>query len=100
VRELTIPHSESLSDRVLADDAALDARIAEKVGSSSHGMGTCRLGQSSDPLAVVDDHCRVHGLERLRVVDASIAPSVPRANAHSTVLMIGERVAALLRTEA
>jgi choline dehydrogenase len=44
-------------------------------------------------MAVVDQYCRVHGLESLRVVDASVMPEIVRANTNATVIMIGERVA-------
>jgi choline dehydrogenase len=98
--EIANPGSISLPAAVLADDSALNAFIIESVGTAFHGMGTCRMGQSSDPSSVVDDQLRVHGLEGLRVVDASVAPVVTRANAHSTVLMIGEHAAGLMKAAA
>jgi choline dehydrogenase len=52
------------------------------------------MGPDSDPLAVVDQYGKVHGIERLRVADASIMPNVIRANTNATTIMIGERVAA------
>ena len=55
------------------------------------------MGPSSDPMAVVDQRCRVHGLEGLRVVDASVMPDVIRANTNATTIMIGERVADWMR---
>ena len=51
------------------------------------------MGPSTDEMAVVDQYCRVHGLEGLRVADASIMPDVIRANTNATTIMIGERVA-------
>jgi choline dehydrogenase len=53
------------------------------------------MGARSDPDAVVDDRCFVHGLEGLRVADLSVAPLVPRAATNATAFMIGERVADL-----
>ena len=53
-----------------------------------------------DPDAVVDQHGRVHGLAGLRVADASIMPTIPRANTHLTCVMIGERVAEWMRVQA
>jgi choline dehydrogenase-like flavoprotein len=50
------------------------------------------MGPDSDPMAVVDQHCRVRGLEGLRVVDASVMPDVIRANTNATTIMIAERV--------
>ena len=51
------------------------------------------MGLGSDPTAVVDQYCRVYGLENLRVVDASVMPDVVRANTNATTIMIAERVA-------
>jgi choline dehydrogenase len=58
-----------------------------------HGVGTCKMGPSSDPMAVVDQHLRVHGIESLWVGDASIMPTVAHANTNLTSMMIGERAA-------
>ena len=55
------------------------------------------MGPSSDEMAVVDQHGRVHGLEGLRVADASIMPDVIRANTNATTIMIGERTADLIK---
>ena len=81
------------TDQDLASDEALDAWMLENVSSGQHISGTCKMGLASDPLAVVDQYCRVHGLEALRVVDASVMPDVIRANTNATTIMIGERVA-------
>jgi choline dehydrogenase len=51
------------------------------------------MGPATDPLAVVDQYCRVHELQGLRVVDASVMPDVVRANTNATTIMIAERVA-------
>ena len=55
--------------------------------------------RADDPSTVVDTQCRVHGLERLRVVDASVMPADCRANTHLTTVMIGEKMAAALGAE-
>ena len=52
-----------------------------------------KMGSASDPMAVVDQYCRVHGMEGLRVVDASVMPDCVRANTNVTTIMIAERVA-------
>jgi 5-(hydroxymethyl)furfural/furfural oxidase len=65
-----------------------------------HAAGTCRMGASSDRNAVVDPLCRVIGVERLRVVDASIVPEIVRANTHLTAVMIGEHMASKIRAGA
>jgi choline dehydrogenase len=82
---------------VRSTDAALDAWVRSSLGTAYHTSGTCRIGESSDPRAVVDAECRVRGVESLRVIDLSIAPMAIRANTHATALMIGERAADLLK---
>ena len=81
----------------LADDAALDAWLLDNVSIAGHTCGTCKMGPDTDPLAVVDQYCRVRGVAGLRVVDASITPDIPRANTNATAIMIGERAADLIR---
>lgn len=67
--------------------------------SYHHGAGTCIMGPASDPMAVVDHRLRVHGIENLRVADASIMPTVTHANTNLTSIMIGERVADFIKDE-
>ncbi|MGB7951727.1 MAG: GMC family oxidoreductase [Candidatus Binatia bacterium] len=62
-----------------------------------HGVGTCKMGPSSDCMAVVDQHLRVHGLSNLWVADASIMPTVAHANTNLTSMMIGERAADFIK---
>ena len=81
------------TDGDLASDEALDAWLLQNVSTSQHISGTCKMGPSSDPMAVVDQRCRIHGLEGIRVVDASVMPNVIRANTNATTIMIAERVA-------
>ena len=81
---------------VQSDDELLDFAYAN--GSTTyHLIGTARMGPSTDPSAVVDDQLRVHGLQGLRVVDASIMPSMPSANTYATTLMIAEKAAHMMR---
>ena len=77
----------------LASDAALDEYLLREVTTGQHISGTCKMGPASDPMAVVDQHGKVHGLQNLRVVDASIMPNCIRANTNVTTMMIGERIA-------
>ena len=63
-------------------------------------MGTCRMAPDSDATAVVDDQLRVRGIERLRVVDASIMPTMPSANLNASVLMLAEKAADMIRGKA
>jgi choline dehydrogenase len=85
------------SDDEIASDAALDEFILREVMTGHHSSGTCKMGPASDPLAVVDQHGKVHGLQQLRVVDASIMPDCIRANTNVTTMMIGERIADFIR---
>jgi choline dehydrogenase len=70
------------------------------VGTTFHPVGTAKMGPASDAEAVVDNECRVRGVAGLRVVDASIMPTIPRANTNLTCIMIGERVAEFMQQEA
>ncbi len=85
------------TDEVLSDDAALDSWLQVNAGIAGHTSVTCRMGLASDPMAVVDQFCRVHGLEGLRVIDASVMPEITRANTNATTIMIAERAADLIK---
>lgn len=85
------------TDADLASDQALDAWLLRNIGTSHHICGTCKMGPATDPMAVVDQYGRVHGLENLRVADASIMPDCIRANTNATTIMIGERIADFMR---
>ena len=80
------------SDEALSSDEALDEWLMREVTTSQHISCTCKMGPASDPMAVVDQFGRVHGIQGLRVVDASIMPDCIRANTNVTTMMIGERV--------
>ena len=74
-------------------DAEL-ARLAGDIGTTIfHPVGTAKMGPASDPMAVVDARLRVHGVQGLRVVDASIMPTITSGNTNSPTLMIAERAA-------
>ena len=82
----------SPTDADLASSDSLDEWIKREVTTSQHISCTCKMGPSSDAMAVVDQYGKVHGLEGLRVADASIMPDCIRANTNVTTMMIGERV--------
>ena len=85
------------SEEDLASDEALDAWMRRTVFNTTHASGTCKMGPASDPMAVVDQHLNIHGLEGIKVADASIMPNVIRANTNCTTIMIGERCAEWIR---
>jgi len=72
---------------------ALAEHIRDNVAGMFHVAGTCRMGAAADPDAVVDGAGRVRGIEGLRVVDASIMPTVPRANTNIPTIMLAEKIA-------
>jgi choline dehydrogenase len=82
------------TDRIVSDDELLRDAVRRFVSSTWHPVGTARMGEAGDPAAVVDARCTVHGVERLRVADASVMPTIPSAPPNLTCIMIAERVAA------
>ena len=78
-------------------DADIDAYIRAHAEADYHSTSTARMG--SDPMAVVDDRLRVHGLQSLRVVDASVMPHLPGGNTAIPVAMIAEKAADLILQE-
>ncbi len=77
-------------------DAEIEQWIRAKCETIYHPVGTCRMGPSSDRMAVVDDKLLVHGVEGLRVVDASIMPTLVGGNTNAPTIMIAERTAAIM----
>jgi choline dehydrogenase len=80
-------------------DESIASLLTRFAASGFHPCGTLKMGPKEDVLAVVDQYGRAHSVEGLVVADASIMPSVPRANTNLTSIMIGERVGEWLRTE-
>ena len=81
---------------VQSDDEFL-AAAAQRAQTTFHPGCTCRMGPSTDPMAVVDDRLRVHGLEALRVIDASIMPRMISANLNASTLMIADKASDFIR---
>jgi choline dehydrogenase-like flavoprotein len=81
------------TDEVLNDDDNLDLWMKRTVSSARHVSGTCKIGTDDDSMSVVDQHCKVKGIEGVWVADSSVMPIVPRANTNASAIMIGERVA-------
>jgi choline dehydrogenase len=78
-------------------DAEIEQWIRAKCETIYHPVGSCKMGPDNDPMAVVDNRCRVRGLVGLRVVDASVMPTVVGGNTNAPTIMIGERVAAFMQ---
>ncbi|MGH7924062.1 MAG: mycofactocin dehydrogenase MftG [Candidatus Binatus sp.] len=88
----------NLTAEIVSSDSALETFLRDNCTTIFHPVGTAKMGPENDPTAVVDQYCRVRGVEGLRVVDASVMPNIVRANTNLTCIMIGERVAEWMRT--
>jgi choline dehydrogenase len=92
-----IAYENNPGDKVQSYDEWLD--FARRTGQTTyHVIGTCKMG--SDPMAVVDDRLRVHGIAGLRVIDASIMPTVPSGNTNAPTIMIAEKGADMIKQDA
>jgi choline dehydrogenase-like flavoprotein len=91
---------EYLPGQSVGDDDASLIKAAGDIGTTIfHPVGTAKMGRESDPMAVVDERLRVIGLERLRVVDASIMPTISSGNTNAPTMMIAEKGAAMIRED-
>ncbi len=86
-----------IDDRILASDSALAGYLMANVDSFCHAAGTAPMGGARDKEAVVDQWCRVRGVDNLWVVDASVMPAIPSVPPNLTTIMIAERAAAWLK---
>ncbi|WP_030422254.1 GMC oxidoreductase [Streptomyces sp. SCSIO 75703] len=84
----------------ITGDEELSAYARKAAHTVYHPAGTCRMGAAADPEAVVDPELRVRGLERLRIADASVFPTMPAVNPMIGVLMVGERAVELIAGDA
>jgi choline dehydrogenase len=81
-------------------DAEIDDWIRKTAETIYHPVGTCRMGAAGDPMAVVDSDCRVRGLQGLRVVDASVMPTLVGGNTNAPTIMIAEKISDVIRGRA
>jgi choline dehydrogenase len=85
----------------IGDDEQTLLKAAGDIGTTIfHPVGTAKMGLASDPMMVVDGRLRVAGIERLRVVDASVMPAITSGNTNAPTMMIAEKGAAMLREDA
>jgi choline dehydrogenase-like flavoprotein len=97
-----VPHvaGEVLPGPQAQSDAELDAFIRRSAITVHHPAGTCRMGPANDAMAVTDSVGRVHGLQHLRVIDASLMPDLPSGNINAPTIMMAEKIADHLRGRA
>lgn len=81
------------SDRMVGDDHVLRSGVRNIMNPGWHAAGSARMGPAHDRMSVVDQQCRVHGVENLQVVDASVFPAMPSSPTNLTTIMLAERVA-------
>jgi choline dehydrogenase len=79
----------------MQSDEAISAYIRDACDTMYHPVGTCKMG--TDSMAVVDPELRVHGVEGLRIVDASIMPTITTGNTNGPIIAIGEKAADLIK---
>ena len=90
---------ETSPGRAVQSTGQLETWLTDNAENSFHLTSSCRMGRSDAPTSVVDSSCRVIGLDRLRVVDASIMAEVTNANTNAAVVMMAEKAAALIMEE-
>ena len=89
--------AETSPGKHVASDTNILAYARERGTTVFHAMGTCQMGPASRETSVVDEELKVHGLQALRIVDASIMPTMPSANTNASTLMIAEKASDLIR---
>ena len=96
----TQPHASLIGEEMTPGpqaktDKEIEAKIRELGHNRQHPLGTCKMGV--DDMAVVDEQCRVRGLEGLRVIDASVMPEEPGGNTNIPTIMIAEKASDMIR---
>ncbi|NUW71990.1 GMC family oxidoreductase N-terminal domain-containing protein [Vibrio mediterranei] len=81
------------------DDAAIEQDIRNRADTQYHPIGTCKMGTSDDPKAVVDSELSVYGMDNLRVVDASVMPTLVGGNTNAPTIMIAEKIADVIKAK-
>lgn len=91
---------EILPGRTMQDDEALAKFAGQTVKTNYHPSGSLRMGPSNDPLSVVDERLKVHGIDGLRVIDCSIIPFIPSGNTNAPAMAIGSKAAHMIAADA
>jgi choline dehydrogenase-like flavoprotein len=94
------PQEFSPGEKGGSDDASLLAAAAQVGNTVFHPVGTCKMGRTTDPTAVVDERLRFIGVEDLRVIDASVMPEITSGNTNAPTMMIAEKGAAMILEDA
>ncbi|WP_052879310.1 choline dehydrogenase [Vibrio coralliirubri] len=80
----------------ITSDEAIDEWVKQNVESAYHPSCGCKMGADDDPMAVLDEECRVRGIDNLRVVDSSVFPVIPNGNLNAPTIMVAERASDLI----
>ncbi|NOH97977.1 choline dehydrogenase [Vibrio sp. 99-70-13A1] len=80
----------------ITSDEAIDEWVKQNVESAYHPSCGCKMGADTDPMAVLDEECRVRGISQLRVVDSSVFPTIPNGNLNAPTIMVAERAADMI----
>ena len=80
----------------VTSDEAIDEWVKQNVESAYHPSCGCKMGSDDDPMAVLDEECRVRGVANLRVVDSSVFPTIPNGNLNAPTIMVAERASDLI----
>ena len=83
----------------LKSDEEIDEYIRETSDTNYHPSCTCKMGHVDDPMSVVDSRTRLKGFENIRIVDASIMPSIVSGNLNGPVIMMAEKAADLIKSD-
>jgi choline dehydrogenase len=90
---------ELLPGPAVQDGASLAAYVRQTLRTDWHPVGTCRMGRSTDPMSVVSDRLKVHGVEGIRVIDASVMPNIVTANTNAPTMALADRGLSLMLSE-
>ena len=85
------------NEAIMQSDKLLKSSINRFINGTWHATGTTKIGPIQDNMAVVDQHCRVHGCQNLNIVDAGVMPTIPQTPTNLSCMMLGERVADWMR---